>query len=60
MKNIDVRTRKLADERVEALAMTDTEDEDGVPVVVRGYGATPEEAIADARARVDAPVPAGG
>jgi hypothetical protein len=54
MKIVDVRTRKLADDRVEAVAITDAEDQDGAPVVVRGHGATPEEAIADARARVDA------
>lgn len=54
MTIIDVRTRKLADDRVEAVAITDGEDADGSPIVVRGYGATPDEAIADVRARVEA------
>lgn len=54
MNIIDVRTRKLVDDRVEAVAMTDAENEDGSPVVIRGYGATPDEAIADARAKVAA------
>jgi hypothetical protein len=51
---IDVRTRKLSDGRVEAVAITDAEEADGSPVVVRGYGATPEEAIADAKAKASA------
>ena len=51
---IDVRTRKLADGRVEAMAMTDKSDEDDAPVVARGYGATPEEAIEDARRKAAA------
>ena len=46
---LDVRTHKLEAGRVEAVAITDREEKDGAPVVVRGYGATPEEAIADAR-----------
>ena len=54
MKIIDVRTRKVSDDRVEAVAITDAEEPDGSPVVVRGYGATPEEAIADARTRAAA------
>ncbi len=55
MANIlDVRTRKLADDRVEAIAITDKEDGEGAPVVVRGYGPTPEDAIADARRRAEA------
>ncbi len=53
MKLIDVRTRKLDEGRVEAVGITDQEDEDGSPVVVRGYGATPDEAIADARKRAE-------
>jgi hypothetical protein len=54
MTIIDVRTRKLADDRVEAVAITDAEEPDGSPVVVRGYGTTPDEAIADAKAKVAA------
>ena len=51
---LDVRTRKLDEGRVEAIAVTDREDAEGAPVVVRGYGTTPDEAIADARAKVEA------
>jgi F420-0:gamma-glutamyl ligase len=51
---LDVRTRKLSDELVEAIAITDGEDAEGAPVVIRGYGATPDEAIADARAKAEA------
>jgi len=54
MANIlDVRTRKLADDRVEAIAITDKEDAEGAPIVVRGYGATPDDAVADARAKAE-------
>ncbi len=53
MKLIDVRTRKLDEGKVEAVGITDQEDEDGSPVVVRGYGATPEEAIDDARKKAE-------
>jgi len=56
MTIIDVRTRKLGDDRVEAVAITDAEEPDGSPVVVRGYGPTPEEAIADAKAKAEARV----
>ena len=55
MKIIDVRTRKLDADKVEALAITDAEEPDGSPVVVRGYGKTPEEAIADARKKAETP-----
>jgi hypothetical protein len=51
---LDVRTRKLADGRVEALAITDREEPDGSPVVVRGYGDNPEQATADAHANAAA------
>jgi hypothetical protein len=46
---IDVRTRKLEEGKVEAVAITDREEPDGSPVVLRGYGKTPDEAIADVR-----------
>ncbi len=48
---IDVRTRKLVDGRVEAIAITDKEDAAGDPLVITAYGATPEEATAAARAQ---------
>ena len=56
MTIIDVRTRKLGDDRVEAVAITDAAEPDGSPVVVRGHGPTPEEAIADAKAKAEARV----
>jgi len=51
---VDVRTRKLSDGVVEAVAITDKENADGTPVVVRGLGPTPEAAIADAKKKADA------
>jgi hypothetical protein len=53
MKILDVRTRKLEEGKVEAVALTDREDADGSPVVLRGYGATPDEAIADVRRKAE-------
>ncbi len=53
MTIIDVRTRKLDDDKVEAVAITDAEEADGSPVVVRAYGKTPEEAIAEVKKKVE-------
>jgi len=52
-KILDVRTRKLSDDVVEAVAITDKEEADGTPVVVRGTGPTPEAAIADAKKKAE-------
>ena len=54
---VDVRTRKIDEGKVEAIAMLDEEGAEGVPVTVKGYGATPDEAIADARAKAAARQP---
>jgi hypothetical protein len=54
MKIIDVRTRKLEEGKVEAVAITDQEDPDGAPVVLRGYGQTPDDAIADVTRQAEA------
>jgi hypothetical protein len=51
---LDVRTRKLSDDVVEAVAITDKEEPDGSAVVVRGLGPTPEAAIADAKKKAEA------
>ncbi len=47
----DIRTRKLADGRVEAIAISDELDKDGDPIVLRGYGGTPDEATKDVEAQ---------
>jgi len=54
MNIIDVRTRKLEEGKVEAVAITDREEPDGSPVVLRGYGTTPDEAIADVKKKAEA------
>lgn len=56
MNIIDVRTRKLEEGKVEAVAITDREEADGSPVVLRGYGETPDEAIADVKKKAEAEV----
>lgn len=41
---LDVRTRKLADGRVQAIAVLDKEDENGDYVTLEAYGDSPETA----------------